>query len=461
MKPIGSVTMYFPFLEKTTCDELNSLMNQAQTLWEFASSLSERVCSSNKQEELAFLALLFATELGQHEFLEKMSYKYQAIPAFHPFLLLGRTFLDRTVDYDLVINSVDLAMSISPKSWMAIELLDAKAFAGFMKRGWTSEEDQVLEEMKRLIESDEKLNCFKHITHDWEARIWDREGKTDKFIEEMESALKVTRAYDDKMHEASILQYIARSKMNSDANAAKELLIESRTIFKALGNWNSFALVQHGLGLIQGIRGEFDDALESFFDAAAIKGEAGRPIVDTMYSTAIPHDIAFIYNELGEGRNALEWSKLGLDEAKSVPRSYAEGLMQIAWALIHINKIEEARKIIDELGEIVFKAGDDTYLPLHDFAQGLLEIKEGNLKTASQSLSQALRLCIATNRMALTNSCFLKLAEIELKMVQSGNYDVSFEMPQSWMNRLEEHAREKDYPGIRMLHALLKAEYQT
>jgi hypothetical protein len=29
-----------------------------------------------------------------------------------------------------------------------------------------------------------------------------------------------------------------------------------------------------------------------------------------------------------------------------------------------------------------------------------------------------------------------------------------------WMTRLEAHAREKNYPGIKMQHALLKAEYQ-
>jgi hypothetical protein len=30
-----------------------------------------------------------------------------------------------------------------------------------------------------------------------------------------------------------------------------------------------------------------------------------------------------------------------------------------------------------------------------------------------------------------------------------------------WMTRLEVHSREKNFPGIKMQHALLKAEYQT
>ena len=54
-------------------------------------------------------------------------------------------------------------------------------------------------------------------------------------------------------------------------------------------------------------------------------------------------------------------------------------------------------------------------------------------------------------------SCLVDLAKAEVK-----SYDIGGDLDTSgpWMVKLEQLARERDYPGILMEHALLKAEFQ-
>ncbi len=59
------------------------------------------------------------------------------------------------------------------------------------------------------------------------------------------------------------------------------------------------------------------------------------------------------------------------------------------------------------------------------------------------------------------NSALIALAKAEILMTKKSKGQGDLESSGPWMTRLGIHSREKDYPGIKMQHALLKAEYQT
>ena len=157
VKPLGSVTMYFPFLDETSCEELNSMMEQTQNFWDFTTLLSEKVTTTTVSEEFVFLASILLIENGRHEFLEKISRRYSGMSSILSLILLSIAYLDESVDYDLAIEGVDRALTQDPPSWIVIHLLEVKVFVGFLKQGWSSEEDKILAQMKEIIESDEQI----------------------------------------------------------------------------------------------------------------------------------------------------------------------------------------------------------------------------------------------------------------------------------------------------------------
>ena len=93
---------------------------------------------------------------------------------------------------------------------------------------------------------------------------------------------------------------------------------------------------------------------------------------------------------------------------------------------------------------------------LYLYSRGLYELKSGNPQTAIDSLEQALAIFEQLNIQISINRCLIALTQAEIQLAsESGTEDSSG----PWMVRLESHARKKDYPGIQMHAALMRAEF--
>jgi hypothetical protein len=91
---------------------------------------------------------------------------------------------------------------------------------------------------------------------------------------------------------------------------------------------------------------------------------------------------------------------------------------------------------------------------------GLFEHAVGNLDGGFQSLVDALTEAERLKLQVYVNSILIALTKAELKNFKKLERGGTIESSGQWMTRLGIHAQEKNYPGIRMQHTLLKAEYQ-
>ena len=83
-----------------------------------------------------------------------------------------------------------------------------------------------------------------------------------------------------------------------------------------------------------------------------------------------------------------------------------------------------------------------------------------NLETGFQSLAEALKEAERLSYQTFVNNILLELTKAEVRNFNKLQQGSTAESSGPWMTRFGIHAREKNYPGIMMLHALLKAEYQ-
>jgi hypothetical protein len=58
MKPLGTITMYFPFIADETKKVLESTMKEAYNFMDFSKLLCDRACSEESSDELAELRSL-------------------------------------------------------------------------------------------------------------------------------------------------------------------------------------------------------------------------------------------------------------------------------------------------------------------------------------------------------------------------------------------------------------------
>jgi tetratricopeptide (TPR) repeat protein len=125
-------------------------------------------------------------------------------------------------------------------------------------------------------------------------------------------------------------------------------------------------------------------------------------------------------------------------------------------ALILLGRLDDADHHLNELHKLSLESAteDDQALFLH--GRGLYELKSGNHQAAIDSLEQALLIFEQLNKQIGINRCLIALTQAEMQLASKSKTE---DTSGPWMVRLESHARKKDYPGIQMHAALLRAEF--
>jgi hypothetical protein len=169
---------------------------------------------------------------------------------------------------------------------------------------------------------------------------------------------------------------------------------------------------------------------------------------------------------MDEPMQALEWVKWGLGEINTSLVEYLTTydfpafVLAAVRPLIQLNQLEGVLTILDETHKNVLTRGDDHIHFNHQFVSGLYELAVGNLEVGVQDLAETLKEAERLNYQTDVNSILLELTKSEVKNYTVLETGTTTDSSGHWMTRLEIHSREKNYPGIMMQHALLKAEYQ-
>ncbi|MHA1943648.1 MAG: hypothetical protein ACW96M_04555, partial [Candidatus Thorarchaeota archaeon] len=249
-----------------------------------------------------------------------------------------------------------------------------------------------------------------------------------------------------------LLGALANLIKHSDLKQAIDLLISSREIGERLGYKIRIGLVQHELGHIMGFRGEFDAAIEHQFEYMAIRESIGPAPI---YLNSI---IASYYNQTGNGEKALELAKNAVALADSASRQLAYTRAQIAWALIILGRFDEAKAEIVVCRELASKSGDSQQMVWYNLVEGILDKAESNFDSAVINFKEVLKYYEENPIPLFQNICLLNLTEIEIEMLTDESLNEKNDSSGLWMQKLEEHVKKNDLPGISAQSKILKAK---
>jgi tetratricopeptide (TPR) repeat protein len=246
---------------------------------------------------------------------------------------------------------------------------------------------------------------------------------------------------------------MAFSVRNFDTTKALKLINKSEALSRSQGHSYSIADMQNLKGIVHNSRGEFSASVESYQECIRLHERMGAPTMSIM-----PHNIAWTYNEMGMGEEALEWAMMAIDTLKSHPSHLPLAYFEVARALVNLGRLKEAREYLEEAQERGLKIADEVFLQNGYIISGQLEMTEGRHLDALYSFERSFEICERTGRQNRLNSSLVKLTECELALFEN-NKDTQFdETSGPWMDRLERETNERNIPGIQGRMLLLKAE---
>jgi tetratricopeptide (TPR) repeat protein len=460
----GSVTNFYPFLSEDTRTIVEAILKQAEGYDDFVSKMVDIVLTQDETTDLTHFTVIQTWFSGNPNYFNKLRPRFREDVVLKPWLF--NYFEGSWEEFDAGFPpSLDKALESVTEGWIRLHLLLSGVFFYF-PRVTVFYCHSCLEKAKELIESQPDLECYSaqlHIAMGGFARY---ELDIKEAMKKNEKAMEIAEHYDDVIgkHEAQV--GLAWFMKDSDASQALALLDSSYQAFRSLGanEWASIA-ARH-MGTLHSIIGEYDLAVEFRLEASRIS----EPAAHAKWADAVV--FSQIYCNIDLPEEALEWTKnfMDWDEPTSsiVERvTKLEGhdmmntiVLSFTRSLIQLGELEGVPQILSEMSKQVFERGEETTLMLYTFVSGLYEVAIGNLDAGFQNMSDALTEAERFHWQVYINSILLELTKAEVKHLKKLESSGSIESSGQWMTRLGIHARKNDYPGIRMLHALLKAEYQ-
>lgn len=458
MEPIGTITNFYPFLTENTRTIVEAVLNEADGYDDFVSKLVDFAITRNKTDDLLYFTTIHACWSVEPAIFNKLRPRILGDVMVKPWSFSFIYWQGSTGElHQGFRSSIRQALEISPETWVRLHLL----LLGADLHNEQHECEKFLDKAKELIESQPELDCFSaeiHIRQGWFDRS---EANIKGAMTEFDKAREIGERYNDVIKRLEAQGALASCLKNSDVFQALSLLEDAYQTFKSIGA-NYLASVEAGnMGLMHTIIGEYDLAVEFYLEAdriseASTQGRLARAFVFTR-----------IYCGIDLPEDAMEWMK-NFTDCEDLTPTFLENLpglgrtflsLAVARILIQLKRLEGVSQLLDRTHKLVLESGQDRNLMVYNYVNGLFEVAIGNLNTGLQSMADALTEAERMEFQAHVNDILLSLAKTELKHFDRlGSGETESSGP--WMIRLGLHAKERNYSGIRMQHALLKAEYQ-
>lgn len=450
MKPLGTITMYFKFVDEKTKSILQVLMKRAYNYFDFSNLITERACLGNIPPLFVFMAVLHSSKLWNVHNLMKLSSMYGNDPLIRPYLLDIKSSLGEEVDWDGVLDATRVVLDSTSDKWIALHmhLLNYAVATGSHRVPLI---DSTVTAIENLIKTNEELSCFSSIYRLNRAAMWTSVEDQDKRLSLTQRAIEEARRFEDRFSEGNGYRILAGIYLSSDFQKTKEYLDSANYIFDELGHKLGLAdnlATQSGL---YSATGEYDRALDCLFESLKQRESLG------VNNWIIPTNVAWIYNIIGDHSAALEWSEYALISICMCDNLIGYPHLQRARAMINVGRIEESIEHLDAALQYALKEGDERLMKLYDVTLTLLQRAEGNISSALLNLEGQIQSDYPTLTLYDLNEYLLLLAETEVFAFKHDDTNSLLEYSGPWMERLEERARDKEQAGLLGLALLLKA----
>jgi tetratricopeptide (TPR) repeat protein len=448
MKPMGTITKYYPFIEEETKSILNSLMDESSSYYDFVQRLCNVILKDEVSVNLVYVAAVQAWWCRTEETKSLIQEKYKDVPCIRPWGYLHYSSQTHQVKYhDAVVEAIEKAMETSLDDWMVTELHLLHTFYHWPIHGDIPSYLEPLEKAKSLTDANPLLNCFEPLICAFEGMAKRREGYTKDALAIFQRGQELAEVHDDSLYKYMNLSGQARVLMYFNIHDSLARFEELYVLVQDLEVPYLESDMLHDSGVAYETAGEYDLAISSHLEKMNVLGRAGLP--EPMR--------ARVYATLGYGQQALDlingyFERFGHPE---VPILY----LRKAWALALLNRLEEAEQNLDTAQSLLITYGSEWQLGIYYHVSGVIELARGDFLAALDFLEKAWEVSERIPRDTNQNRALLDLARAEILIDNQSKDSTKVVVPGKWLSKLEKFATERDLPGVRMQTALLKSEF--
>ncbi|MHA2043934.1 MAG: hypothetical protein ACW99G_04030 [Candidatus Thorarchaeota archaeon] len=467
MKPIGTITMCFPYVDEDTKSILKQVLNEAENYADFTERLCKRVCSESSSQLLEYLAVFFPFHISDYNLVDKLVNAGKVPDLAEPLIQIVKYRREKSIEWDEMTLSLTKAFRAAPNDWIAAHLyLKWRYYAehNFPECDVDSKHIQIL---TKKVNQDNDFEFFKTYLLRFKAIRANADSHFDDVVDLLSQALTIAKKFDEQVLVADILSGLADNVKTVPAKHIMEqlnlkgegsqliinLLNSTIAVSEQLGYQYRIGYVQQNFGNYHGVWGELDLAIENILKFHRIRETLGISvsITNTM--------LAFYYNQMGAGDEALQRVDAAIHSQNPIRRLSSWAITQRAWALINLGRFDEARADLEVAKELVSKSGVAIWwFVWFQIVEGILYKVERNFDAAITTLVDALNYLEGNPFGVVDNICLLNLTEIEIEMFHGESLDKPADSSGPWMERLEENDRINYRPGTAAQSMILRAK---
>jgi len=452
MKAFGTITACFPYVDEDTRSILQSVMVEAKDYNDFAERLCERALGGDVQVLLTYFAYFHAYLQGKYNLLKGLMDARVGSDLTHPFELTYYARRGEPIEWSDFRKAMAAAIKMTDNDWMACHVYMAwREFIEFFYPLDSYADYAPLDILESKIKNDESYNFFLSSLHRIKATRFGEENNIEESILWYDRAISLATKHDDIEKLANLLYEKASLVRRVNLGEALSILRVQKELCDQIGYVDARGLNVHCLGFIVAALGEYDAAIEYQSEYLAVRESLGLPV------GLMKCVVASLHNLIGNGKTALELAIHGKKDMASSAAGFAQ--IQEAWALLNLERIEDAARILDELRESSLKA--EAQLMWMYFVEGLIEKRRHNCASALFSLEKALDLFEESSRvLSYTSMTLVYLTDVEIDAYPYDKRAAKAEFSGPWMQRLMKHVEEKNLPGFAMQALLLQAKFR-
>ena len=459
MKPIGSITNIFPFIEPETRQIIDSFINESKNFADFAERFCKYVLSNDSSEMMVFLAWHFALDTINYQKIQQLFDRFSEYSYTRPWFIWWGMTIKNLWSWKILLKEVEEAISSTTNPWIKLNLFSLKQHGLRGIASDYSEEEKVIQNMTELIQQNEQLEWARSRIFNYFAVRYTGECNYKQAFIEYDKALQHSLAYDDISYLAGLKTSIAERMGRLDPTKGLEIINSTSKILEELGYLDRDVALFNITGLILDARGEYNAAVRSFEEAL----ERQEKLHAGLSLRVMPSYISRSYRRMGKYVEALEWAKISLDSKPMISPLSTKGQkvfgnLNMTAALALLGKIEEAESYYEIASELILNSGTEVWLSDMYLCRGLIDRSVSNFKDALFQFEMALEIVERLRRQVRINECLLRLAETEIQLQLDESPEKETILALHWTARMENMAREMDLPGILGLALQLKAK---
>ena len=441
MKPLGTITKYYPFIDEELQSTLNSLIEESSNYFDFVNRLEKMVLEKLSSDNMVYIAAAQCWYASNLILSNPILEKYNSLATIKPWRFYwGTQESHKFENCQAILQSLDSALDSSTDDWIAAELLLAHAY----NLGVRPEGADLLSEANAILDRQPDLLCFKPLAYIAEGMLHHAHGKVADVEENCRKASELANANGDTVYEFLATLLLGGSKKNRSPQESIDVLEQAYQIAQDLGAPVFIGETLHSVGLVYEILGEYDLAVPSQLECINEVGTTGSEIIFAILSR--------LYAVLGDGQKSLEWAERSLED-----KELELGYLRKARALLILDRLDEAEALLEIAGRKILRTGYESYLSRYHFVSGLLEMARSEFVNAKGTLEQAYEILYPKERLVYMNEILIALATVELALFKQSKTSGEV-ISGSWLSNLENHSRSYDLPGIAMQAALLRSE---